>query len=81
MASSKRLFAGRLFAGRQFEPSLFRGVGDDVVPLQITSIVGGWYIPGATIGERYQAGIVPTVNGLAGESYAAGAVVGEGRFK
>lgn len=67
---------------RQHLVGLYAGIeAASSVVLQITSIVGGWYIPGAAIGERYQAGIVPNVNGMAAESYAAGAVIAEGRFK
>jgi hypothetical protein len=65
-----------------FAPALFRGVGSDVEPLQITEIVGGWFIPGAAIGEAYAAGPAKNQNSvIAAQGFAAGAVVAEGRFR
>lgn len=58
------------------------GIGAEVEPLQITEIVGGWYIPGATIGEVFAAG--PAINPnsvVAAQGFAAGSQVAEGRFQ
>jgi hypothetical protein len=57
-------------------------VGEEADPLHIEQIIGGWFIPGATIGERFMAGVAKNPNSLlAAESFAAGAIIAEGRFQ
>lgn len=58
------------------------GLGVAADPIQITEIVGGWFIPGATVGEAYAAGPAKNQNSvIAAQGFAAGAVVAEGRFQ
>lgn len=70
-------------ADRQQGPWVYVGIlAASSVTLQIEQIVGSWFIPGGVIGERFTAGVAKNTNSvLAAESFAAGAIVAEGRFQ